>query len=90
MLEHQDLLVKFDLVPQVGDHDLELCVSIIKESLVVLDLPIDKKILIVEGLQAVDPLDQLPAVVSDSFFLSTSGIILKLMQELHRLVKLFL
>lgn len=88
--KHQNLLVNFDLVPKIRDHDLELSISIIKESLVILDLLIYKKVLLVKGLQAMNTSDKFPAIISDFLLLVITGIILKLLQKLHRLLKLFL
>ena len=90
ILKHQNLLINFDLSSKVGDHDLELGVTIIEESLVVLDLLVHEEILFIESLQVVDAFDQPPTMISYLFLLVVTGVILELGEKAHRLVELAL
>lgn len=50
VLKSQHLFVDFDLISEVGYHELELSVAVIKEPLIILNLLIYKVRLLVKGL----------------------------------------
>jgi hypothetical protein len=47
----QNLLVEPDLLPDIGDHQLEFGVTVIEEPLIVLDLSVDENVSIIERPQ---------------------------------------
>jgi len=51
--------IELDLLPNIGDHLLELIIRLTEESLVVLDLPVDEEALLVEALELFDIIEKL-------------------------------